>query len=125
MFTALSRIASLVLGGSLPTSVAVAAGPPIRLGQSAVVDGPRVRPMKVVEDSRCPMNARCVWAGRIVVRTRVSGGHWSKTIDLTLGKPEPVADGRITLSAVTPDRIAGERLYPRRLRFTYEFEGGL
>ena len=28
-------------------------------------------PMRVTEDSRCPMNARCVWAGRAVVETRM------------------------------------------------------
>ena len=48
----------------------VAAG----IGQTADLgDGLRVRPLEVVEDSRCPQNARCVWAGRLRVRVNVDG----------------------------------------------------
>jgi hypothetical protein len=36
-------------------------------------EGLRVRPLEVVEDSRCPQNARCVWAGRLRVRVNVEG----------------------------------------------------
>ncbi|WP_395645124.1 hypothetical protein [Terricaulis sp.] len=35
--------------------------------------GLRVRPLEVLEDSRCPQNARCVWAGRLRVRINVEG----------------------------------------------------
>ena len=35
------------------------------LNQTADLGGGlRVRPLEVLEDSRCPQNARCVWAGR-------------------------------------------------------------
>ena len=48
----------------------VAAG----IGQTADLgNGLRVRPLEVVEDSRCPQNARCVWAGRLRVRVHVEG----------------------------------------------------
>jgi hypothetical protein len=48
----------------------VAAG----IGQTADLgNGLRVRPLEVVEDSRCPQNARCVWAGRLRVRVNVEG----------------------------------------------------
>lgn len=36
-------------------------------------DGLVVRPLEVLEDSRCPQNARCVWAGRLRVRVAVDG----------------------------------------------------
>ena len=35
--------------------------------------GLRVRPLEVLEDSRCPQNARCVWAGQLRVRINVEG----------------------------------------------------
>jgi hypothetical protein len=45
-----------------------------RIGQTADLgNGLRVRPLEVVEDSRCPQNARCVWAGRLRVRVAVEG----------------------------------------------------
>jgi hypothetical protein len=48
----------------------VAAG----IGQTADLGGGlRVRPLEVLEDSRCPQNARCVWAGRLRLRVAVEG----------------------------------------------------
>lgn len=44
------------------------------IGQMADLgNGLRVRPLEVLEDSRCPQNARCVWAGRLRVRVSVDG----------------------------------------------------
>lgn len=48
----------------------------VAAGVNAVADlggGLRVRPLEVLEDSRCPQNARCVWAGRLRVRVNVEG----------------------------------------------------
>ena len=98
---------------------------PVRLGQIADVGGPLVRPDRLIEDSRCPGRTQCVWAGRVVLRATVSGGGWSKQIDLMLGEPVSVADGRLTLVAVEPGRGSGGQSRPRQLRFTFSFEGGL
>lgn len=41
-----------------------------------------VRPLEVLEDSRCPQNARCVWAGRLRLRVNVEGvGEREITLD--------------------------------------------
>lgn len=46
----------------------------VRLNETADLgDGLRVRPLEVLEDSRCPQNARCVWAGRLRVRVAIEG----------------------------------------------------
>ena len=37
------------------------------------------RRVAVVEDSRCPINARCVWAGRADRAHRVDGAGWRET----------------------------------------------
>lgn len=98
---------------------------PVRLGQTAFVDGPKVRPDRIVEDSRCPAGTQCIWAGRLVVRATVSGGAWSKVMDLTLGTPVAVADGMLTLVAAIPDRQPeGRAPKPSRYRFTFRFQGG-
>lgn len=98
-----------------------------RLGESTYVDGPLVSPMRVIEDSRCPINARCVWAGRVILRVQVSGGSWLRTMDLTLGEPQQVADGALTLVSVTPDQVAGadQEIEPEEYRFSFAFDGGL
>jgi len=101
------------------------AGPTAALGETAYTNGLQVRPVEVIEDSRCPANVQCVWAGRLVVRSEVRGGAWRRTLDLELGKPEQVADGALTLVSATPGAIAGAETDPRAYRFTFDFQGGL
>jgi len=44
-----------------------------RLGEEVDVHGVRVRPTEILEDSRCPVDATCVWAGRVRVRVAIEG----------------------------------------------------
>ncbi|MGV3479235.1 MAG: hypothetical protein ACO1O3_04765 [Sphingobium sp.] len=96
---------------------------PARLGQRVYVDGITVRPDRVIEDSRCPANGDCIWAGRVVLRATVTGGRWKRTLDLIPGKPVQVADGALTLVSVAPDKMIG-RIKPRDYRFRFRFDGG-
>src|SRR3546814_6902911 len=73
-------------------------GSDVALGQKAYVDGPLVQPVEVVEDSRCPMNARCVWAGRVRVKMLWLRGNGEKQpFEVTLGEETQLADGKFTL----------------------------
>jgi hypothetical protein len=51
----------------------------------------------------------------------VLGGGWSKRIDLTLGEPVDVVDGKLPLVAATQGRSDMRRHYPFRYRFTFTF----
>lgn len=113
------RLSSLIAVALAGCSQTAAVEGPVGLGQTALVGGPRVRPDHVVEDSRC------VWEGRVVVRATVSGGDWSKPVDLILGVPVAVADGKLTLTRVTPARRAGQSAKTVPSRFTFAFQGGL
>jgi len=101
------------------------AGPTAGLGGVAYTNGLKVRPLAVIEDSRCPINAVCVWAGRLVLRTEVTGGSWRQTRDLELGKGQQVADGTLTLVAAEPSKVASAETDRRAYRFTFDFQGGL
>ena len=99
---------------------------PVRLGQTAFVSGPKVRADHIIEDSRCPVNAQCVWAGRLIVAATVIGGGWSKQVELTLGVPIDIADGKLTLVKAVPARQTDkEQRKPPAYRFTFDFQGGL
>ncbi|WP_338425542.1 hypothetical protein [Sphingopyxis kveilinensis] len=101
-------------------------GSNVALGQKAYVDGPIVEPVAIVEDSRCPMNARCVWAGRARVKMLWHRGNGEKqTFDVTLGEPTPLADGQFTLESVRPERRTDVTLKPADYRFSFRFAGGL
>lgn len=117
---------ALMLAGCVTTPAASNDGiARARLGQTVRVDGPRVTPLEVLSDSRCPMNARCVWAGEVKLRVRVHLGARSETLELTSGKPLHVADGSLELVEVQPDRVAGKPLKPKDYRFGFRFMGGL
>lgn len=96
------------------------------LNERVYVDGPYVTPLAVLEDSRCPMNARCVWAGRTRLSVRIDLGARSETREIASDAPIQVADGQLSLVEVQPDRMAGEQTGPEKpYRFGFSFAGGL
>lgn len=95
------------------------------LGQRVYVDGPVVTPLAVIEDSRCPMNARCVWAGRTRLSVKIGLGSRSETREIASDAPIHVADGELSLVEVQPDLMAGRQVEPADYRFGFRFAGGL
>jgi hypothetical protein len=96
------------------------------LGERVYVDGPYVTPLEVLEDSRCPMNARCVWAGRTRLTVKIDLGSRSETREIASDKPIQVADGQLSLVEVQPDLMAGEQPTPQKpYRFGFTFAGGI
>lgn len=91
----------------------------------AYVDGPYVTPLEVLEDSRCPMNARCVWAGRVRLSVKIDLGSRSETREISTEQPIQVADGALSLVEVQPDLMAGEEADPKDYRFGFTFAGGI
>ena len=128
MKNALLLLAPLALAGC----VTARAAPPTddgltyaRLNHSVRVGGPRVTPLKVLEDSRCPMNARCVWAGQVRLSVRITTGKGTVVREIVSNKPLAVADGTLTLAYVLPDRRTDAILHPRQYRFGFRFDGGI
>ena len=95
---------------------------PVGIGQTFRVDGLKITPIKVIEDSRCPMNARCIWAGTVRITARVREGHHVQTRELELGKPLMIRGRALALSDVAPPRVAGGPVRKLRYRFTFTFE---
>lgn len=97
-----------------PSGYAVPLGVPVQVGDLVVT------PKKLVEDSRCPMNARCVWAGRAVVTARIVGPGFSDTADLTLGEPFGTNGKMLSLVSVHPEKTTQAEIAPRDYRFVFE-----
>ncbi len=119
---------ALALPLALAPMIASAAPPPAvgpaiamaRIGETVRVHGLRVTPLRVIEDSRCPQNARCIWAGRVRLSVRIG----RITRELTLGQPVTVAGGKLSLAAVSPERTTTREraIPPRAYRFGFQFE---
>ena len=89
------------------------------LGDSVWQGDTILTPLSVVEDSRCPQNARCVHAGRLIVSTRITATHWKQTVPMTLGEPYTVMNRTYVLGEATPGQVAGQAIPPGAYRFTY------
>ena len=101
----------------------IPAGPTASIGEIASVAGITVRPIELLEDSRCPASVQCVWAGQVRVLadlTRADGAHQQR--DLTLGKPQNIDWGMLTLVDVQPPKLAPGNTDRRDYRFTFRFE---
>jgi len=91
-------------------------------GQTTTAGRIKVRPETLVEDSRCPMNARCIWAGRVVVDSSVWVDGQKYPARLTLGEPFPIAGGAVVLDSVEPSRTIQDGAIPAKAyRFHFDF----
>lgn len=118
-------LAPVLLAGCVtsPTGGAVAdEGSAIALGQSVRVGTLVATPQAVIEDSRCPENARCVWAGRLIVTTRIDGSGWRETVPLTLGEPHAAHGTTIALVSGLPEKQTSGETPAAAYRLA--FEGG-
>ena len=95
-------------------------GSVVRLGERVQVGELAVTPVAVVEDSRCPTNVHCVWAGRLVVRTQIDGAGWRDSADMRLGETYGTHGKVIALVSGEPGKTADRETPPEEYRFTYE-----
>lgn len=117
---ALAAFSLIALG-----SQAVAADPTVGFGEDAQFGELRIRPLEVVEDDRCPVTGRCSVIDPFVLRVAVidGGNVYSRGFDLKLGKPEHVANGKLTLTAVAPGIVLGADVdMQEAYRFTFSFK---
>lgn len=75
-----------------------------RLGQTVRLGELSVTPRAVTEDSRCPRDATCIWAGRLRLRATISGVRGGDA-ELILGQPFALPrGGTLTLISAMPER---------------------
>jgi hypothetical protein len=61
----------------------------IGLGTTVTNDGVKIQFEEVLEDSRCPANVQCVWAGQARVKVNISGPDMpEEALELIVGKKD-------------------------------------
>lgn len=86
---------------------------------TCVCDSFSVKFDRVVEDSRCPSDVDCVWAGRIVIELKVVIDGVAQTVTLSsISEEEQVTVGNyvITMGAVTPHPVSTVVIQPHEYR---------
>ncbi len=75
--------------------------------------------VRVVEDSRCPSDVTCVWAGEVKVQlSSRTGGAEAVQHELTTGKEAAVGELRLMIVRVQPERITTREISPEQYRVT-------
>ena len=99
---------------------AAAQGTPVGIGEAVWAGDAILTPLAVVEDSRCPENVRCVWAGELKVSTRITSTHWAQTAEMKLGEPYEVLGRTYVLVSGLPEKQADRETRSSEYRFVYE-----
>ena len=122
--TLLLSLALAAMCGGSAASAREPASTIARIGKRVSVDGPSVTPLRVLEDSRCPMEARCVWAGQVRLLVRIGTGRRRALREITSNMPIRIADGTLELVSVMPPRSVQRTLRARDYHFGFRFAGG-
>ncbi|MEJ0087112.1 MAG: hypothetical protein WDO72_15660 [Pseudomonadota bacterium] len=85
---------------------------PLALGESVGIErkGIVLKFEKVLEDSRCPMNARCFWEGnaRIAIKASDSAAkRYELNTSTRFNTSAKITDFTLELRRLEPDRLAG------------------
>jgi hypothetical protein len=93
--------------------------------EQAVFAQPRlnVEFVRVVEDSRCPSDATCVWAGEVKVQlsTRLDTAE-AQQHEIVAGQHATVGEFRLVVVQVQPERISTREISPEEYRVTLRVE---
>lgn len=75
---------------------------PVKLGETLSAFGVSITPEKVLEDSRCPIDVTCIWAGTVRVEVTLVSGLGTAKRTFSLGGHMTTESEIITLESVDP-----------------------
>ena len=81
-----------------------------------------VIPLEILEDSRCPIEADCIWEGRVRLKSELRIGHEIVTLELTTEEPLRIKGGMLSVGEVAPE-VSSQwmPLEPEDYRFGFGF----
>jgi len=91
----------------------------ITIGEEVLINGVKLTVRSVSEDSRCPKDVTCVWAGRVTVEVTLQKGGNKQTGPITLGEAVPFEGQMITLVQVDPEKNVGVDVKSGDYRFYF------
>ena len=85
----------------------------VQINRSVTTNGLKIEFVELVEDSRCPVDVECVWAGNAKIKIRVTKGRKSQLLDLdmmTKGTKPNYGTYRLTLKGLSPELRSNVRI---------------
>ena len=87
--------------------------------EKITMQGISVTPLEVIEDSRCPVDVTCVWAGTVRVRVKLEAAGAREEVVLPFGDPVSFADAQVELKSVSPVSYLQKQILPEEYRFEF------
>lgn len=79
-------------------------------------------PLEVIEDSRCPIEAECVWEGRVLLKSELRMGHEIITVELTTEEALRINGGMLSIAEVAPEQsVEWSPIPSENYRFGFRF----
>lgn len=79
----------------------------MEVGDTEFINGVLVTLNKIVEDSRCPTDVVCIWAGRLVVNVTFKSDTDEETLNLTTGEPFHNFDiFKVSVESASPNPVS-------------------
>ena len=104
------------------TEVTLAPGATVALKTGEV----KVRFVAVTEDSRCPRDVNCIWAGQVKVRLEIhEAGKVMSRVEILEGGNAGVGEYRVTLLRVEPQPTSKARIAAQEYRATLKIDRAL
>lgn len=94
----------------------------IKMGQEVSDLGVSITPLKVLEDSRCPIDVTCIQAGTVRIQARLVSGLGEARQEFKLGQPITTEAEEVTLIDVSPKPKAGMTIADGEYLFRFEIE---
>lgn len=78
-----------------------------------------ITPLSIVENSVCPVDAQCVWAGRLILRVGLISANEQIEHELTLGEPVTFDQAQVSLTNFAPPNRTDSTTDPADYRFYF------
>ena len=83
----------------------------------------KVRFVAVTEDSRCPRDATCIWAGEVKVQLEIQqSSQVASQVEILEGGSTVAGVYRVTLVRVEPQPVSTARIAPQDYRATLKID---
>jgi hypothetical protein len=110
----LSPKESLVPGESLTREA--------RLYKAVDAHGLSIKPISLLEDSRCPQDVVCIQAGTVRIRAEVAQENETKIAEFELLKPVILNESEVILIQVLPEAQSQKKIQDEEYQFTIHIE---
>ncbi len=92
----------------------------VKIGETTTFPDNSIKLLRVFDESRCPTDVTCIWAGTVKVEILSVSGLGTSTATITLGETFTTEAEQITFKEATPYPKSGSTIKQEEYRVTFE-----